>query len=232
QVGVGSLREAYWHDAKRLWLIGRLICQEREQNASKRRNWRKRLPKDMERLDLFRQHAVVFLKNFTNLGRGAALGSHWTNQEAESDPSNVLGYAKNGYQPMGPRVIEGKELARFEASCAKLQQEPTTRLLLGSVANSTLETMLAAFRGAGAEPLMLISPAPFSRVYYPGKASAVSMLDFSNVSEWPQLFGREYRADTAHLNTRGSAIYTRLLAERFIALKKTNAVVSEEALPE
>ena len=64
---------------------------------------------------------------------------------------------------------------------------------------------------------MLVAPPYLSVPFAPRPELGIAFLDFSDPRRHPELFAPENRADRGHLNARGAAIYSRLLARELLA---------------
>jgi hypothetical protein len=78
-----------------------------------------------------------------------------------------------------------------------------------------LDRMLKLVRATGAEPVLFICPTTTPLKFLP-KNSDVRLLDFSDEKRWPELFQIDHRLDVGHMNTVGSEIFSRELAEEWI----------------
>jgi hypothetical protein len=211
-----SMRVVYWHDARRLFLLSKLIFSTAEKPV-KPRSWEKELTAQTEKFNLFGQHLAIFFKRFCNLGQYASLFS-FASEPPDRAHRMSLGPAEDGFKPLD-FPFEGVELEQYKKRCLDLIRQPARKSQLPPLAAKSLDSLIKAIRRTGAEITILISPTMNSERFYPKAKSDVSVLDFSNLTEWPALFASEHRFNSGHLNSAGAAIYTRALAGSYILLK-------------
>jgi hypothetical protein len=107
------------------------------------------------------------------------------------------------------------ELAIYEKEYAERLVAPAPKSPLPRAADAALMELLASFRAIGAEPTLLIPPTTGHLRIYPRTADSVPMLDFYDFNRWPEFYLKAHRSDAAHLNKKGSELYTRALVERY-----------------
>jgi hypothetical protein len=81
-------------------------------------------------------------------------------------------------------------------------------------------------RRAGAVPIFLVTPNVVqTRLgFSPESGVAATVLSFNNAQEYPQLYRKEMRFDSDHLNGAGSEYFTRLLAGEFLERMRQNEI--------
>ena len=194
-----TLRTAYWHDARHTWLVWREIFRSARSPVEK---WR-----------LAAQHAIICGRCGVNLGRGSeALRERLLPGKARR-PEAWLGRA--GFQPENDRRIADAELPQYLQTVAEL------RAALSSYPASAhyfsaLEGLVAEVRRAGAQPVFLLTPSLNPGENLTGLPAGVPFLAFNDPGKYPTLYEPDRHYDSWHLNEKGAAEFTSLLARRFV----------------
>jgi hypothetical protein len=129
----------------------------------------------------------------------------------------LLGVTVDGFLPTsGDGVMRGEALARYEKEYAERQQTPARVVPLRPYSQESLDRMLKLVRKAGAQGVFIVAPTTGELSGHPNPDSGIPTLDFRDMNQYPELFAKEHRTDTAHLNAKGADLYTRRLAERFV----------------
>ncbi len=202
----GTPRAFYWRDWKRTALLLRAILAGDSDLGS-------RLTAS-ERLNLLFYHSVLFVKNFANVGQQSDL-ARWVRPlwKKKRKPAKDLGPSDDGYTPLnkepaaeatsdkgGPPHLGGTE-ARY----------------LSTVAASAYRQLADDVRRLGAVPIFLVTPnAGQTQLGFPPQSGvAATVMSFNNAKDYPELYWKEMRFDSDHLNGPASENFTRLLAEDF-----------------
>ena len=83
-------------------------------------------------------------------------------------------------------------------------------------------------RGRGIEPLFVVAPVTTPETEFrrlPAQGIAAPVFAFNDPAAFPELYAVDVRADTMHLNERGSLLFTRRLAARFVQQTAAGAPV-------
>jgi hypothetical protein len=134
-------------------------------------------------------------------------------------------HPRNAIDPLGPRQdgfnalsraegLTGKARATYEQSLEERRAREEPKPQLGPGGNANITEMVAQFRSTGAEVVLVLAPTVSRPRAYPNIKRLPPIHDFTDVEEWPELFAPEHRYDWMHLNSRGTELYTRALAER------------------
>ena len=218
-----TIRSAYWHDWERtrtVWdqLIDDNLRSIKPLKKRRQNRWSTWLAEIDGWASLVMEHGRLFLQRATNFGRGAALWPTVAGLRAPGNPLGPLGPGLDGFIPStDDAVVRGAALAEYEQELSKLKSGESREHELDPVPEANLERVVARIRSHGAEPIILIAPSQSGYTSRPRRDLA-PVLDFSDPVRWPDLFDPRYRADAGHLNTAGAEIFTRALAERFLAL--------------
>ena len=194
-----TLRTAYWHDWRHTWIAWREVFASPRSPAEK---WR-----------LAAEHAVIFIRWNANLGRGAEALRATVLPGKPEHPEHWLDRA--GFLPENDRHITDEELPQYLQTVARLRTElpphPASALYF-----SALEDLTAEVRRAGAQPVFLLTPSLSAAENFTGLPAGVPVLAFNDPGKYPTLYEPERHYDTWHLNEKGAAEFTGLLAHRFV----------------
>jgi hypothetical protein len=213
-----SVRCVYWHDFART----SLACQTLLLPEDRKLKWRKVLfgsEEERHPLSLALTHVRLFGARMLNFGRGRLLIDALSGRDREPPKvAAVVGSAGDGFVAAGVGRLWGAERTEYERRYLERQAKPARKSALDAAAQRNFDAMLAALRGVGARPVVLIPPTLAEHRHYPQEQSGVAVFDFSDLEQWAELFRQEHRTDRTHLNAAGAAIYTRAVAEQFLTL--------------
>jgi len=205
-----TARAVYWHDAPRMRaLLGRALAPSSlDPDAS--------LDGAVVRRHLVElaDHARHWVWNATRIGRGAELLQHALAPQQRARSALRLGPDGDGFQPRPPER-EGFGGAEREAYLEALREAlPQPHRLRYGDAESQAELMRKRALAEGHSGRLVLVAPPYLQVpFAPLPELGIPFLDFSDPQRYPELFDAENRNDGGHLNARGAAIYSRLLAE-------------------
>lgn len=225
-----TARFGYWHDGTRLVLVARGLCNEALAGQSRLQRERKatfsaRWSIWSTMLRGLSAHAYQWLIRGINLSRGSDVLSRLLRLPGfHFDVGKELGTRGDGWYPAPSQIQEmpAKFRADYDRSYADRLASPATKDRGDSVSQSALERMMSAVTEAGARPVIIIPPTTFEGNFYPtaDREREWTILDYSDVRQYADLFVREHRRDRGHLNTAGAEIFTQILARRFAELAK------------
>jgi hypothetical protein len=218
-----SERVVYWHDLRRmkaLWSRAWSASIARPPSLAKRTSdtWRN--------LRYFSEHLTYWISNTVLAGRGAELlDAAIGRAPPPRDEMRDLGPALDGHLiPRGDDVMDPAELRDYDRKTAEFQQKGL-RLDPGDRASQAeLARKAKRARQFGARLVVVAPPSMNAEVFRPDPAVGedVIFLDFSDPAKYPALFAIENRRDSGHLNTKGSVLYSRMVAEHLVsALRET-----------
>lgn len=211
---LGSVRAVYWHDWRRLCVLWRSII---VQLSAQSRTFRFSVLREV--FPDFSEHLWLFIRNMTNQGRGAILTDRFLKREALPSAVTELGDKMDGWVPVGQRqIMPQAEKVAYAQRIAERLRDPSRPTFADEVSQQELERMIVRIERCGAVPILIVPPTPVKRKFYPDprRMHSAILLDFADVARFPELFETDQRLDATHLNTRGSQIFSRLLAERFL----------------
>lgn len=193
-----TLRTAHWHDWRHTVIVWRDILAASRGRAEK---WR-----------LAAEHAAIFLRWNSNLGRGAeALAATVLPRRPERAE---LWLGRGGFLPEDDRAITPAELPGYRETVARLARgvppQPANALY-----RAALDDLMAEVRRAGAQPVFLITPTLSEAERFTGLPEGVPVFSFADPAQYPALYAPENRYDAWHLNGKGAAEFTSQLARRF-----------------
>lgn len=221
----GTIREVYWHDWPRLWvLFQRSLVSKLD---GKPRKFRKRVSDVSKQLVEFVGHVDIFMRNVTNIGRGSTLTSRLLNgpqPRRRAVSPGALGPALDGWIRTGrPEEITGKQLQDYDEDLSARRKHPAQKEWGDVVSQRALAAMVEQIEKLGAKAVLLVPPVTSKRNFHPlpELADRVMVLDFSDLQQFPELFEHRYRLDTDHVNTAGAEAFTRALAQTWAARVKS-----------
>lgn len=226
-----TARVEYWHDAERFGLVtkrhwNQLGEIQKRSAKGRRKPWRKRLEAATPVLSEWARHARLFWVRFVAPGRGAALLSDHLHRVPDQPPSDigVLGDHGDGWSRNDDahQRMTGEVLAQYERALADRQHAPSVADRGDSVSRDALEILLAKIARAGARAILMVPPSPSKKHFVPPAEYArdLAILDFTDIEKYPTLFAVGHRQDIEHLNAAGAAVFTRLLADRFLEITR------------
>ncbi len=216
----GTYREVYWHDGARLWiLLKRALYLEPDGKKSRGMRTIQNLSSQLS--DFF-DHFSLFLQNETNLGRGSLFLARLTGTDPSPPPQprDALGADLNGWIPTGePEVMTDHAREVFESAVAERRIQKQRPDAGDPISQQALENMIAKIEKLGAIPILVIPPTPYKSHFFPtaDRAGKSIILDFSDLSRFPELYEVRNRIDVDHLNTAGAEAFTRLLVQTWAA---------------
>ena len=220
-------RWLYWHDARRTWLVFRGIV-----NAGYDDNALSVLGKiaqlflpgsgKSDARDALFFHGALFARNLANVGRRIDL-SRWLSQRGKEEvfPSYL---DRDGYTPQS-KTISAAEIQTYESELNDAVTHAGSSFVSAST-EMACRRLVAEVRKAGATPIFIVTPVMMQMElrFRPDAAVAGSVMSFNNARAYPQLYLHEMRVDGIHLNARGAEEFTRLVAENFSQLQRTNRI--------
>jgi hypothetical protein len=162
-------------------------------------------------------HVRIFLRRMINAGRGAELISRLGQGTTRKFDWSVLGTDFRGAKPMAhPKQVASVNLEKFDALLEKVRAEPIPLLPQSLAQAANTRRIVALVRSVGAEPILFVAPdVQPCRRFLPDEPK-LPMFDFTEVAKWPQLYRREQRIDSSHLDREGSLEFTRAFALMFL----------------
>jgi hypothetical protein len=193
-------RMAYWHDWQHTRMAWRHLWYE------------SRHTKD-EKVSLIIEHGWHLAGQLANIGYGAAaLDRKLMPQKPRKLPKEWANTEGFDVGPDTPMV--GEELKGYEETVARLRRSLSTSPV-GPVFREAIAEIIQDVRAAGAEPVFVIAPTLNARENFTGVPGGAAVFAFNDPNKHPVLFDPAMHYDGWHLNGRGAAAFTELLAERF-----------------
>lgn len=209
-----NIRTIYWHDWVRTSLCIREVLWPKKRKA-KMRKWFKGDDDDPPAALTAFTHFGVYLMYKSNIGRGAGAWERLVFRR----PINpaMVGVTGDGFLPTsGDGVMRGAALTRYEEEYAERLQTPARLVPLRPYSQESLDRVMRFVRACGARGVFIVAPTTGEMSSHPSPETGIPTLDFRDMKQYPELFAKEHRVDTAHMNAKGAEIYTRRLAERFV----------------
>jgi hypothetical protein len=217
-------RVVYWHDWKRTALVLRGIFEDDPEDASVgvlQRLSEIVVAREKRNLVLF--HSMLFAKNFANVGQRSDLARSARRFWKKELPSKDIGPNGDGYLPINRETIATDAI--IDAVHVERKDEAGSRFVSALTA-SAYRQLVDDIRRAGAVPIFLVTPnAGQTRLAFPPESGvAATVLSFNNANEYPELYRKEMRFDSDHLNGAGSENFTKLLAQEFLHRVQQNEI--------
>jgi len=214
-----SERMSYWHDAERTLLMWRCFLGEWRQTRKRLgRKQANRLLAYQKPLQAGLEHLFHFLKNKVHLGRGATLATRLVEGEpTASTAPNPMTIAQ-GWVRMED-LMDEKNRAPYERAYTERLVAPQRPKAGNPVGAEALRRLVRKVVAAGATPVLIIPPTTAATHFEPPPEirQTCTVLDFSDMRAYPDLYRIEHRLDIEHLNKHAAPIFSRLLAEAFFA---------------
>ena len=198
----GTLRMMYWHDWRHTCMAWRAVLESTSRTPAEKR-W------------LCAVHARLFLRRLANPGRGAELlRERWRSPKKKRAPEWI---ATAGFEPLPPEgALRGPALADYEQRVSALKKHrPEIAARPGLVA--ALRDLAAEVRRAGAQPIFVAAPTVSIGENFTGLPEDLAILFYNDPAQAPRLYEAGLHYDAGHLNEKGAAVFTGLLARDFAA---------------
>jgi len=166
------------------------------------------------------------VKNYSNLGRGSAclmerlgLDREWIEHSPDRDKT------WDGWNfPVIAKEFTEKRRADYERSYASLL-ETKQRFNAGDALSwDALRAKIDRLKEEKVVPILIIPPTVNATRYLPTQLAkqSLTVLDFSDPREYPELFTLDHRLDGSHLNYDGAELFTKALVRKFLeTIKKS-----------
>ncbi|HEY3901850.1 MAG TPA: hypothetical protein VGM54_24770 [Chthoniobacter sp.] len=224
----GTARFTYWHDWPRLSLIVRRLWQQAvDASAPMAKNPQASFA---QRWDIWSTmgetmagHIHQWLARAVNLGRGNDLLAQWSHErDSQRESGKSLGPMGDGWMTAFgvPQLMPPEPRAKYLASYEERLATPATRERNDPVSQVALQRLVATVRRSGAVPIFVVPPTTEAGYFYPPaeREKDISILDFSDVRKYPELYDPDHRIDLDHLNTSGAKIFSAALAQYFVPM--------------
>ena len=223
-------RALYWHDWKRTALLLRAIVHAGPEEGTftlfrKAAGLLLAGHGKAEARDLLVFHGNLFARNFGNVGRQTDLTRWLSNIGKKEKPiSDKVGPQGDGYIPLD-RTMPPDEATAYEAELQNAINNAGSKYV--SAATEVAYRELAnEVRKAGATPIFIVTPLTMQieLKFRPGSGIEGPILGFNDAGAYPQLYRKEMRIDSSHLNGAAAEEFTRLLAEHFSQLRREKRI--------
>lgn len=236
-----SVRALYWHDEPRLRLTflhsmsGYDFFPPRPANKSLRwKDWRREFQRwwaDLgpnqplgKKLGNVAVNTRLYFRWRFNGGRGSDLVARLGSGKERVYDWWVIGEDWVGMRrPQSRSKVPEPDLSSFDRRLAEVTATPVALTPMQPAQHQDLRRIVDLVRAAGAEPILFVAPdvSP-CRQYLPDEPN-LSIFDFSEVAKWPQLYRRENRLDSSHLDYAGAQLLTEEFARLFISHERAKA---------
>lgn len=213
-----TVRALYWHDWERLTLVARRALFEMRRARGKvwkePERWR-------EPLDELFDHLALFAQRQANVGRGGFADRLRARPDRHQEPprSSFQSETHGWVPPDRPVLTSDADRAAYEQKVAERRASPSRKDFGDPISQAALGRMLEKIEKHGATAVLIVPPVVAKKNFHP-RPQIVRLhllLDFSAVEKFPELFVTGNRIDDNHVDAEGAAIFTKRLAEQFVA---------------
>jgi len=197
-----TLRMAYWHDWRHTCMAWGMLREYPGGTTA-------------ERCRLALEHVRLFLKESVHFGRGSA----WVEKRfAKPKKARIPAWIETlGFDPEPePGLLTGPALAAYRATMETLKMPRPPSVLRPGLLDA-LRAVQAEVRAAGAETIFVLPPTVNPAENISGLPGGMPILLFNDVHADARFYEPELHYDAGHLNEKGAAEFTRVLAQRFAA---------------
>lgn len=207
----GTIRGMYWHDLLRTkweWRSALL-----HYPPARHPVWASRLARWSNIHADFWPHLIAFAERSLNFGGVVDAVQAKLGVEGKAPPKPPY----DGYDvAKRPEQMEPAGQSQYEQQLAKRKTQPPIIDYADAVSQEAFRTLLEKIeRETGAKVVLIGSATLNLRHFHPQPEGRWPVLDFWDVTKYPELYDVAVRQDTDHVNQAGARIFTRLLAERF-----------------
>ncbi len=205
-------RDLYWHDAQRLRILWKRAWAT---PFGKRHSFTTVFSKRLGDLELFAGHTRLWLWKSLHIGEATAWVRADGNGAVIDGGLSAVGPRQDGSEESRPLPpMSGKALADYQRTLNELTAHTPPTSFGDPESQADLVRKRTLIESVGAQMILVRPPYLDKKVFAPSASLArVPFFDCSDPARFPQLYALEMRHDYGHTNARGSAIYTRLLAE-------------------
>jgi hypothetical protein len=132
----------------------------------------------------------------------------------------ILPAGSAGWLPPERRVMgSAAERDAYEQKVKERRVAPSRQDFADPISQDALGKMLEKIERHGATAVLIVPPVVARKNFHPRPEMVRShfVLDFSAIEEFPELFASRDRIDEDHVNAEGAALFTKRLAEEFVA---------------
>jgi hypothetical protein len=210
-----TARLTYWHDLERTLLMERGGLAEwsrtRERLAKKNqrsKSWSERWAAHRKALQPCLAHMSHLIRHEVHLGQGAAL--------LTDSPTHYIG--EEGWMPTDGVMTEKNRL-EYQRLLEERRATPQGMKPGNPAGAEAIRRLVQKVIARGATPVLLVPPTVGPTRFQPPEdiQKSCTIIDFSDIAAYPELFQIEHRLDAEHLNSAAAPLFSRLLAERFFA---------------
>jgi hypothetical protein len=214
-----TVRTVYWHDWQRTRLCVRAMLWPKKKRV-KWKQWFRAEGDDPSDASVASTHLRLFFSRSLNLGRGSTAWTKFALQRGGLR-EDVLGPDRDGFRAMkGNGLKPGHDHDEYMARYAERQREPAKVGPMNRYGDESLLRTVARVRAVGAKPYVLLAPTTSGLRGRPSQQDSLPIFDFCDLAAYPELFVPEHRTDVAHLTAAGADLFTRRVAEKFVAQQR------------
>ena len=217
----GSRRDVYWRDWKRTSLLLRKLFQRSQDESLAYANETAVMPQ-LEKTrtglrELLQFHLTLFGKNIANVSRTSDLSWWLAHFWRPSKMPEDLGPDGDGFLPMDQELPEErKKLYQWRLEKERAGKGPR---FISPATERAYRQITREVRGIGATPVFIGMPTLLqAQLEFRSGVMIAPILSFNDADRYPQIYRADLRADEIHLNRRGTAAFSDLLAQEFCAL--------------
>jgi hypothetical protein len=197
-----TVRLAYWHD----WQHTRMAWEKTAEVAQA-------IPA-LKRWELYRGHGTYFFQQWVGMGRGSEALQARLAYQKKKNAKPPQWAAEEGFLAEPDTPMQGANLLDFEKRMVGLRKGLPIKKM-PPVLTKAVGELIADIQAAGAEPIFVITQTLNPHENFTNVPEGIRLLAFNDPRIYPALYEVDTHYDGWHLNRKGAAIFTDLLADRF-----------------
>lgn len=188
----------------------------------------------LKKIEYIYNHIIPLLYHLLNAGKAANLIRNFIGfpEEIKLDKVSPLGPMKDGHVPsemldgrIQGRIVFLKNLESYQKSVESLKEKNINSQNLTHSKDKLIKEMIKLIEDFGYTPLLLKPPSISQEEYLIREVyqKNIQIFKFNDPNKFPEFYEIMTRFDRDHMTKKGSELYTKLLAQKFIIyLKEKN----------
>ncbi len=200
-----SLRSEYWHTLSNTALLMRSICEDATIPH----------PSHSEQVNWLCSHAILFLRNYGNLGRG----HDWLKKITTNKRAPILKDVGEAGCFLVERTMTAAEVGEFDLLLKEKLASRNLPTYCDTLFEATLRSFVLKLQTTGCRVVFVLMP-EIRQKRPPVPPSP--LIDLDDPTDYPAFWEKANRYDPHHLNAKGAESLSEVLAEAFAKLQFEN----------